>query len=42
MKEPAVFANRFRDSFSEGVIYPGRALAAIGVLLVLSVLLSYI
>ncbi len=42
MKEPVVFTSRFRDSFSEGAIYPSRAIAAIGLLVVLSVFLSYI
>lgn len=34
--------SHFQDSFSEGVIYPGRAIAALGVLVVLTVLLSSI
>jgi hypothetical protein len=37
-----MFGTRFQDSFSEGVIYPGRALAALGLLVVLTALLSYI
>jgi hypothetical protein len=39
-KESAMFAHHTQDSFSEGLIYPGRALAAICLLVVLSVLLS--
>lgn len=37
-----MFRSHLQDSFSEGVIYPGRALAAFGVLVVLTSLLSYI
>jgi len=29
-----------QDSFSEGVIYPGRALAAVGLILALAAVLS--
>lgn len=35
-----MFASRFQDSFSEGVIYPGRAIAALGLLITLAALLS--
>ena len=34
--------SHFQDSFSEGVIYPGRAVIAVGVLMALAVLLSSI
>ncbi len=37
-----MFAAHLQDSFSEGVIYPGRAIVALGLLVVLSALLSYI
>jgi len=35
-----MFAHHAQDSFSEGVIYPGRALAAIGLIMALAVLMS--
>lgn len=37
-----MFGIRFQDSFSEGVIYPGRALAVLGLFVALTALLSYI
>ncbi len=35
-----MFARLTQDSFSEGLIYPGRALAAFGLILMLAALLS--
>ncbi|KAF0209438.1 MAG: hypothetical protein FD171_163 [Actinobacteria bacterium] len=35
-----MFAHHAQDSFSEGVIYPGRALAAFGLILALAALMS--
>jgi len=35
-----MFAHRTQDSLSEGVIYPGRALVAFGLILTLAALLS--
>ena len=35
-----MFTSHLRDNFSEGIIYPGRAIAALGLLMVLTVLLS--
>ncbi len=37
-----MYATHTEDSFSEGTIYPGRAIAVIGLLLVVAALLSYI
>lgn len=37
-----MFARHTQDSFSEGVIYPGRALAIFAVLTVLATLMSSI
>ena len=37
-----MFSMSFKDSLSEGVIYPGRALAALGLFVGLTALLSYI
>lgn len=35
-----MFARLTQDSFSEGVVYPGRALVALGLALMLAALLS--
>jgi hypothetical protein len=37
-----MFSMSFKDSFSEGVIYPGRAIMALGLIVALTALLSYI
>ncbi len=35
-----MFASHTQDSFSEGVIYPGRAVVALGLFMALAALLS--
>lgn len=37
-----MFRMSFQDSLSEGIIYPGRAVVALGLFVALTALLSYI